>query len=124
MTTIKLMTASAAAVSLLLVAVGQRDDPVQQSAVAKDVPTFEYQWLAAAIPVMLLSAALEKAMPPEPTVKVVTTETITPPAADPRAAIAVVPKPQEKHVELDICQKHHMHKISTHGGKSWRCRRM
>ena len=23
----------------------------------------------------------------------------------------------------DVCRRHHMHKVTTHGGRSWRCRR-
>ena len=36
----------------------------------------------------------------------------------------VKPKREHKrHVELDICQRHGMHKVITRGGKSWRCKR-
>lgn len=29
----------------------------------------------------------------------------------------------EREVEHDVCARHHMHKVITHGGRSWRCRR-
>ena len=30
---------------------------------------------------------------------------------------------RHKRVAGDICQRHHMHRVETHGGKSWRCKR-
>jgi len=33
------------------------------------------------------------------------------------------PPPQVKVAELDICARHHLRKVVTHGGRSWRCRR-
>lgn len=36
-------------------------------------------------------------------------------------------KPVRHHrhheAESNICTRHHMHKVTTHGGRSWRCRR-
>ena len=30
----------------------------------------------------------------------------------------------ERHAEhRDVCERHHMHRVTTHGGRSWRCRR-
>jgi hypothetical protein len=26
-------------------------------------------------------------------------------------------------LRADVCTRHHMHRVSTHGGRSWRCRR-
>jgi hypothetical protein len=34
------------------------------------------------------------------------------------------PPPQQvKVAEIDICARHHLRKVVTHGGRSWRCRR-
>jgi hypothetical protein len=39
------------------------------------------------------------------------------------------PKKKEKPTRTasaehhDVCRRHHMHKVMTHGGRSWRCRR-
>ena len=28
----------------------------------------------------------------------------------------------EREVEHNVCTRHHMHRVETHGGRSWRCR--
>ena len=34
-----------------------------------------------------------------------------------------VAKRKLRYVEHDVCIRHGMHKVFTHGGRSWRCRR-
>jgi hypothetical protein len=57
--------------------------------------------------------------------KPVKTEIIIPPKPEvkvPEVKAAEIPKPESKK-ESNTCTRHGMHKVSTRGGRSWRCRR-
>ena len=66
---------------------------------------------------------------PLPRVVPVKTETIT--MVQPEAQIDVKKKAEPKKetptmvatAEHDVCTAHHMHRVETHGGRSWRCRK-
>lgn len=63
--------------------------------------------------------------------KPVETEVVQPPPLPPppkppwelQAEETTPPPPPPDHHRQDVCERHHMHKVFTHGGKSWRCRK-
>jgi hypothetical protein len=112
-----LALAAAAVSAVLVLATTQRNAVVENEGfVARRPQPFLDRWLDAAKPVLLLSAGLARMPPP---VLVVPTETFAaqppPPPADPPAA-------EPKKMPLDVCQRHHMKKVYSRGGRSWRCR--
>jgi hypothetical protein len=54
--------------------------------------------------------------------KVVPVERVVPPAAE-TVKVAAATASARRHTEQNICTRHGMHKVETHGGRSWRCRR-
>jgi hypothetical protein len=122
MTTIKIITATAALFSLALVAVGNRgvdppNDQAQQSVVPKDIDSFEQHWRTVGF-VMLMAAMMEQMLHP-PELKVVATEPVAPTAPTTTGEHKVSPAISRPR---DICQRHHMRKVYIRGGKSWRCK--
>jgi hypothetical protein len=68
----------------------------------------------------------QRADPPAPVVEPVNafpeTETLAlAPTAPPPTAPAVSPEPPPQKTAMDICERVHMHKQFTNGGRSWRC---
>ena len=70
-----------------------------------------------------ISATMPSSGPAEPAhalfpekARVATAEPEPPPAA------ASASRPRRRSVEADLCTRHGLHKVITHGGKSWRCR--
>jgi len=87
----------------------------QSTSVGED--DFDEVWREAAVNSALKSASLRLTQPTP-----IKTEVILP---------TVIAKPEELTpklkrklvVERDVCQRHGMRKVTTRGGKSWRCKR-
>jgi hypothetical protein len=85
---------------------------------APPVAAFDNQWNHAEQNIRIIDLApksvkTEPIVPSEPEVK------------PPEVKIAEAPKQakSEPEHESNICTRHNMHKVYTHGGRSWRCRR-
>lgn len=113
---LKLVTGAAAMSSLLVVLAG-RDPPVPPApvpdAIAERWPTDppvapKADRLPVAAAAMTLPEKIELAGPAR---------------VEPVATVAHLPATPATHHSRDICQRHGMHKVETHGGRSWRCRR-
>jgi hypothetical protein len=107
-----------ALVALMFVFAARNDVPQTVAAtVSVGEDDFDEVWREAAVNSALKSASLRLTQPTP-----VKTEVILP---------TVIAKPEELTpklkrklvVERDVCQRHGMRKVTTRGGKSWRCKR-
>jgi hypothetical protein len=91
---------------------------------------FDIAWRDAAVPIALLSASLTMYQTPKTDRAPLPVE--APPVLEPVVVQASVAEPEPEQLaeppvrrrhETNVCTRHHMHKVITRGGKSWRCRR-
>ena len=129
MTALKLLTGVVAMSSLLAVFATQRDPPRPPEPVVNPIAE---RWVE---PPPLPKKTDRLALyvpPPDPAP--------TPVAAIPAPVATIEPATEDDlkqaraemrhhhahhhhhHERGDVCTRHHMHKVVTHGGKSWRCR--
>jgi hypothetical protein len=119
MKSMTLALGGSALVALMVVFAARSDVPQTVAATVSvgEDNQFDEVWREAAVNSALKSASLRLTQP-----KLVKTETILPPIiAKPEE---ITPKLKRKLVvERDVCQRHGMRKVTTRGGKSWRCKR-
>lgn len=113
---LKLIYGGIGLITLLAVFATQRI-PEPEAKIIVEQPQFDDTWHEAVVAVALRSASLFDTAPkpiktitikPEPVVTVLSEEKIN-----------IKPR----HIHIDVCQRHKMHKVQIRGGKSWRCRR-
>jgi hypothetical protein len=127
MTALKLLTGVVAMSSLLAVFATQRDPPRPPEPVVNPIAE---RWVEPPpMPKKTDRLALYVPPPdPAPTpVAAIPVATIEPATEDDlkqaRAEMRHHRAHHHHHHERgDVCTRHHMHKVVTHGGKSWRCR--
>jgi hypothetical protein len=112
--------AMAVATMALVLALAARHGPTPPPA----GQAFDDAWRDTVRVISLRKPELEVAMAstaPKPVVteKIIIAPDPTP-APEPDRPHAVVA--QEMPREQDVCERHHMRKVITHGGRSWRCR--
>jgi hypothetical protein len=108
-----------ALLALMVVFAARSDVPqtVGTTVSVREDDQFDEVWREAAVNSALKSASLRLTQPTP-----IKTEVILP---------TVIAKPEELTpklkrklvVERDVCQRHGMRKVTTRGGKSWRCKR-
>jgi hypothetical protein len=121
-----------AAVAVMAVAVATKVGPSSGPVRAEESPRFDDSWRAAAVPLALKKADMERMVQEEPR------KVKTVPVVEPMPTIAPEPVMEEKevrkrsvrsvlhekrHAPRDICTRHKMRKVITRGGKSWRCKK-
>jgi len=124
MPALKLAFGSVAILSVMVIAATERDPP---RPVASVPDLIQDRWI---IPEPQLTELLRKAdrLPFPPIVQPAGPAAVSP-AAEPLPSPAVIPelKPRARtnrhHHASDVCTRHGMRKVTTHGGRSWRCRR-
>ena len=126
MTALKLLTGVVAMSSLLAVFATQRDPPRPPESVVNPIAE---RWVEPPpMPKKTDRLALYVPPPdPAPTpVAAIPVATIEPATEDDlkqaRAEMRHHRAHHHHHERGDVCTRHHMHKVVTHGGKSWRCR--
>jgi hypothetical protein len=116
---LKAALGGAALWSVMLIAVTERDPPRPFASVPDPITE---RWLPEP---ELLRKSDRLPLPPVETIGPATVE----PAAEPPSSPALIPEPKPRprtishHASLDVCTRHGMRKVTTHGGRSWRCRR-
>jgi len=107
--------------SVMLIAVTERDPPRPDASVPDPIAE---RW----IPEPQLTELLRKSdrLPFPPIVQPAGPAAVSP-AAEPLPSPAVTqPKTRARtnrhHASRDVCSRNHMRKVTTHGGRSWRCK--
>lgn len=95
-------------------------EPVSSTPKSDRLSLFDRRWDTMPTVAEIRTIPLEKPAPPKPPL-------IRPEGKDPEPDPDPEPKrhhrQEREHRHRDVCERHHMHKEYTRGGKSWRCRR-
>lgn len=123
---LKLMFGGVAILALGLAVTTRSPPPVVAAPTTNE---FDETWRDAAAPVALKSASLFDTAPKSVATEHIDVPSIVPPVVVPAPVIAAAPieidRPRRapRYAERNVCTRHHMHKVYTRGGRSWRCRR-
>jgi hypothetical protein len=125
MTIFKLAIGATAAIWPLLFLLASQDDPPQPPVAVPDA--LAERWLPD-VQTALKADRLPLSAPAQP----IPVQTVVVEAPAPVVVAAArtdvlqtvgATASARRHTEQDICARHGMHKVVTHGGRSWRCRR-
>lgn len=119
MTVFKVMLAGAALWPVLFLLASQRDPPTPAPTITPD--TLAERWpetqIAPKADRLPIAVAAEPApLAVEAPVRVAAARTDVLQTVGATASV-------RRHIESNVCTRHGMRKVETHGGRSWRCRR-